>query len=129
MGVVCDASIDRACRATRPLKTPRLNLRLLRTPKKPSTALSHWPKWGEVQRPARMTAQPLDHFGCVDGVAAVDGKDDLSGGNFPPDHVQEADELRMAMALHAAADGLALPPEAGWASHPMGTRAARFGPA
>ena len=40
----------------------------------------------------------------VGGVVVEDGVDDLAGGNLALDGVQEADELLMAMALHAAAD-------------------------
>ena len=98
-----------AWRSTTPLKTPRLRRRLVRTAKKPSTALSQLAEVGvkwNIQR--RMTAQPGDHLGVlVGGVVVEDGVDGLAGGDLALDGVEEADELLMPVALHAAADDLA----------------------
>ncbi len=63
----------------------------------------------EVERPSPMAAQPFDHLGVlVGGVVVEDGVDGLAGRDLALDGVQEADELLMAVALHAAADDLAL---------------------
>jgi hypothetical protein len=43
-------------------------------------------------------------LGVCDGVVVDDGVDDLAGRNLRLHLVQEADELLMAVALHAAAD-------------------------
>jgi hypothetical protein len=63
----------------------------------------------EVERPARMPAQPFDHLGVlVGGVVVEDGVDGLSSRDLAFDGVQEPDELLVPVALHAAADDLAL---------------------
>ncbi len=64
---------------------------------------------GEVEDPSRMSPEPGAHLGVlVDGVVVQDGVDDLASRNLRLDGVQEADELLMAVALHAVADDLAL---------------------
>jgi hypothetical protein len=64
---------------------------------------------GEVEGPARMTPQPFDHLRVlVGGVVIEDGEDRLASRDFALDGVQEADELLMAVTLHAAADDPAL---------------------
>ena len=62
----------------------------------------------EVERPAGVTAQPFDHLGVlVDGVVVEDGMNGLAGRDLALDGIEEADELLMAVALHAATDDLA----------------------
>ena len=62
-----------------------------------------------MERPARMTAQPGMHLGVlVGGVVVDDGVEALPAETCALDGIQEADELLMPMALHAAADDLAL---------------------
>src|SRR5882724_3733285 len=59
----------------------------------------------EVERPARMAAQPVDHLRVlVGGVVVEDGVDSLAGRDLALDGVQETEELLMPVALHAAAD-------------------------
>ena len=97
------------CRSTTPLKTPRFSHRFVRMAKKPSTALIQDARWREVERPARMTSKPLDDLRMlVGGVVVHDGVDGLARGDLALDGVEEADELLMPVALHAAADDLAL---------------------
>ena len=60
---------------------------------------------GEVEDEARMTAEPAQHLGVlVGGVVVEDDVDQLAGRHGAFDGVQEADELLVAMALHALAD-------------------------
>jgi hypothetical protein len=62
-----------------------------------------------VEDEARMTAQPGHDFRVfVGGVIVEDHVDHLSGGDFGLDGIQKADELLMAMTLHAAPDDRAL---------------------
>jgi hypothetical protein len=64
---------------------------------------------GEVERPAWMTHQPLTNLGMlVGGVVVRDGMDDLAGRHGRFDRVEEADELLMAMLLHATTDDCAI---------------------
>src|SRR6516225_6128489 len=64
---------------------------------------------GEVEGPARMALQPSPHLRVlVDGVVVENGVDDLAGRDLRLDGVEEADELLMPVALHAAADDPAL---------------------
>jgi len=59
----------------------------------------------EVERLAGMSAQPFDHLGVlVGGVIVEDGVKRLASRDLALDGVEEADELLMPMALHAAAD-------------------------
>ena len=54
---------------------------------------------------ARMAGEPGPHLGMlVGGVVVDDDVDDLSGRDLGFDGVEEADELLMPVALHAAAD-------------------------
>lgn len=56
-----------------------------------------------------MTAEPSAYLGVlVNRVVVEDGVDHLAGRDLGLDGVEEADKLLMAMALHAAADDLAL---------------------
>src|SRR5258708_21188102 len=56
-----------------------------------------------------MPRQPSPHRGMlVGGVVVEDDMDDFAGRDLRLDGVEEADELLMAVALHAAADHLAL---------------------
>jgi hypothetical protein len=59
----------------------------------------------EMERPARMIGQPFENVGLfVSGVVVDDGVDDFSGWDGAFDGVEEADELLVAMPLHAASD-------------------------
>ena len=89
-------------------KTPRLRRRLVSLAKKPSTALSQEAEVGvkwNVKRGWR--ASQAAPWVLVDGVVVEDGVDDLAGRDLRLDGVEEADELLMPVALHAAADDLA----------------------
>ena len=56
-----------------------------------------------------MAAQPCDDLGVfVSGVVVENGVDGLAGRDGGFDGVEEADELLMAVALHAAADDRAV---------------------
>ena len=56
-----------------------------------------------------MPGEPAHDLGMlVRGVVVEDHVDDLAGWDIRFDRVEEADELLMAVALHAAADDLAL---------------------
>ena len=86
--------------------TPRLRRRLVSLAKKPSTALSQEAEVGvkwKVQRGWR-ASQCTDLGMLVGGVVVDDGVDQLAGRDLRLDGVEEADELLMPMALHAAAD-------------------------
>ena len=90
-------------------KTPRFSRRLVSLAKKPSTALSQehevGVKW-KVKRGWR--SSHCAHLRMlVGGVVVEDDVDELAGRHLRFDGVEEADELLMAMALHAAADDLA----------------------
>ena len=64
---------------------------------------------GEVEDEARMACQPgLDLWMLVGGVVVDDDVDDLADGHLGFNGIEEADELLMPVALHAAADDLAL---------------------
>ena len=59
----------------------------------------------EMEGPARMAGEPLaDLFMLVGAVVVEDDMDHLAGRDAALDHVQEAKELLMPMALHVAAD-------------------------
>ena len=64
---------------------------------------------GEMEGPARMTAEPGADLGVLVGGVVVDnGVDDLAGRDGTVDGIEEADELLMPVALHVAADHLAV---------------------
>jgi hypothetical protein len=57
---------------------------------------------------AGVPVEPSPNLGVlVRGVVVEDDMDDLAGGNVGFDRIEKANELLMAMALHAAADDLA----------------------
>ena len=95
-----------AWRSTIERKTPRLSRRRVKTEKKPSTALSQDALVGVKWKTHRgWRASQARTLGCfVGGVVVDDGVDDLAGRDCGLDLVQEADELLMPVALHAAAD-------------------------
>src|SRR6516162_1976666 len=63
----------------------------------------------EVEDEAGMAGEPrLDLRMLVSGVVVDDHVDDLARRHFGLDGIEETDELLMAMALHTAADDLAL---------------------
>jgi hypothetical protein len=76
---------------------------------------------GEVKGPARMPSKPFAHLGMfVGGIIIDDGMDQLSFGNLGFDGGEEADELLMPVACHAAAGHLAfqeVEPQTGWWCH------------
>jgi hypothetical protein len=56
-----------------------------------------------------MTAEPVDHLGVlVGGVIVDDSVNRLASRDLALDGVEEADELLMPVALHAAADDITL---------------------
>ena len=58
-----------------------------------------------MEHPARMALEPLDDLGLlVGGIVVEHGMDHLAWRDDPLDGVEEADQLLMAVALHAAAD-------------------------
>src|SRR5271168_5094774 len=62
-----------------------------------------------MEHEARMAVEPGQDVGVfVGGVIVEDHVDHLSGGDFGLDRVEKADELLMAMTLHAASDDGAL---------------------
>jgi hypothetical protein len=62
----------------------------------------------EVERPSRMLGEPGQHLRMfMGGIVIEDGVDHLAGRDGPLDGCDEADELLMPMARHAAADDLA----------------------
>src|SRR5262249_47302948 len=64
---------------------------------------------GEMEDEARMAGQPgLDLRMLVGGIVVDDDMDDLAGRHLGLDGIEEADEFLMPVALHAAADDLAL---------------------
>ena len=57
---------------------------------------------------AGVPVEPSPHLGVlVGGVVVEDDVDDLAGGDVGFDRIEEANELLMAVALHAATDDLA----------------------
>ena len=63
---------------------------------------------GEVEDEAGMAHEPRRDLRMLVGCVIVDDDvDDLAGRHLGLDGIEEADELLMAMALHAAADDLA----------------------
>ena len=61
-----------------------------------------------MERPPRMLGEPGQHLRMfMDGIVAEDGVDHLAGRHGPLDGCDEADELLMSMARHAATDDLA----------------------
>src|SRR5271168_5481106 len=95
-----------ACRSAIERKTPRRMRCRVIFEKKFSTALSQEGRGrGEVEGPARMTRQPSQHFGMfVGGIVVEHRVDRLLGRDLAFDGVEEADELEMPVALHAAPD-------------------------
>ena len=90
-------------------KTPRFRRRFESFAKKPSTALSGAGGRHEVEGEALVAAEPGAHLGMlVGGVVVEDHMDALAGRDIGLDGVEEADELLVAVALHAAPDDLAL---------------------
>ena len=89
--------------------TPRLSRRRVSLENKVSTAFEPGARFrGEVEDEARMPRQPSPHLGVlVGGVVVEDDMDDFAGRDLRLDGVEEADELLMAVALHAATDHLA----------------------
>lgn len=62
-----------------------------------------------MERPVGMSAQPFDHLGMLVGSVIVeDGVNRLASRDLALDGVEEADELLMPVALHTAADDIAL---------------------
>ena len=60
---------------------------------------------GEVEGPAWMTHQPFANLGMlVGGVVVGDRMDEFAGRYGPLDRVEKANELLMAVLLHATAD-------------------------
>src|SRR3954452_1001516 len=95
-----------AWRSTTERNTPRFKRRLVSVAKKVSTALSQehevGVKW-KVKRGWR--GEPGQHLGLlVGGVVVEDDVDDLAGRDRRLDGVEEADELLVPVALHAAAE-------------------------
>ena len=63
----------------------------------------------EVENPSWVTRQPFAHGRVlVDGVVVEDRVNDFANGNLLLDGVKKANELLMAVALHVAADDLAV---------------------
>jgi len=61
--------------------------------------------WREVEGPAGMAGEPLsDLFMLVGAVVVENDMDHLARRDVALDHVQEAKELLVPMALHVAAD-------------------------
>lgn len=59
----------------------------------------------EMERPPWMAREPRLYLGVLVGGAVVDhGVDQLARGHLALDRVEEADELLVAVALHAPAD-------------------------
>ena len=104
-------------------KTPRFRRRFESFAKKPSTALSQeqevGTKW-KVKRSWR-PSQARTLACLVGGVVVEDHMDALAGRDIGLDGVEEADELLVAVALHAAPDDLALEHveggRTGWSCH------------
>ncbi|MDF2809947.1 MAG: hypothetical protein K0S56_978 [Microvirga sp.] len=62
-----------------------------------------------MERPAGMTAEPVDHLGVlVGGKIVEDSVNRLASRDLALDGVEEADELLMPVPLHAAADDITL---------------------
>src|SRR6266511_3826169 len=62
-----------------------------------------------MEGPARMTIEPRADLGVlVGGVVVENGVDDLAGRDGALDGAQKADEFLVTVALHVAADHLAL---------------------
>ena len=59
----------------------------------------------EVEHPARMAGEPGPDLGVPVGAIVIDdGMDHLAGRDGALDRIEEADELLVAMALHAVAE-------------------------
>ena len=90
-----------AWRSTPERKTPRFSRRRESLAKKPSTALSQ--DWREVEDEPLVPGKPGANLGMlVGGIVVEDDVDDLADRYLSLDRVQKADELLMAVALHAA---------------------------
>ena len=64
---------------------------------------------GKMERPSWMAHQPFADLGMlVGGVVVRDGMDEFARRNGCLDRVEEADELLMAVLLHATSDDLAV---------------------
>src|SRR6516225_8523846 len=98
-----------ACRSTIEWKTPRLRRRWASLAKKPSTALSQEAEVGvKMEDKAGVTIEPRANLGVlVGGVVVEDNVDDAAGWYLCFDRIEKANELLMAVTLHAAADDLA----------------------
>ena len=95
-----------ACRSTSEWNAPRRSRRRVVAEKKVSTALSQEPEGrGVVEGPARVPVQPgHDLRVLVAAVIVEDDVDEFAGGDGGLDRAQEAEELLVAVAGHAAAD-------------------------
>jgi hypothetical protein len=85
-------------------KTPRLRRRRVSLAKKPSTALSQDAEVG-VKWKTKRGCRASHHLRVlVGGVVVEDEVNDLADRHLGLDGIEEADELLMPVALHAAAD-------------------------
>jgi hypothetical protein len=87
-------------------KLPRLRRRRVSAEKKVSTAFSQEPEvGGDVEHPARMAGKPAQDLGMlVAAIVVEDHVDHLAGRHGALDRAQEAQELLVAVPLHAAAE-------------------------
>src|SRR3954463_5577963 len=87
-----------AWRSTTDRNAPRFRRRLVRVAKKVSTALSQ-------KHEAGVAGEPSQHLWLlVGGVVVEDDVDDLADRDLCLDGIEEADELLMPVALHAASE-------------------------
>src|SRR5512132_3312110 len=94
-----------AWRSATERKTPRFSRRRESLAKKPSIAFSHEHEVGEMEGPARMTAEPgADLRVLMGGVIVENGVDDLASRDVALETVEEANELLVPVVLHVAAD-------------------------
>ena len=95
-----------ACSSTIEANTPRFSRRLVSLAKKPSTAFSQEEEVGVKWKVQRwMAVQPgFDLRVLVRGVVVEHDVDQLAGGHVALDPIEEADELLVAVALHALPD-------------------------
>ena len=100
-----DEAIDGGLSSRTDRNTPRLRRRRVSLAKKPSTALSQDAEVGVKWNVHRGCRRAILHLRMlVGGIVVDDGVDDFSGRDLLLDGVEEANELLVAMALHAAAD-------------------------
>ena len=99
-----------AWRSTIERNTPRLSRRRVSLENKVSTALSQEHDFGVKWKTKRgCRASQAFHLGMlVGGIVVEDDVNDLADRRLGLDGVEEADELLMAVPLHAAADDIAL---------------------